>query len=418
MKNIKKFNMNNNQLEAFKKFKKLKVGALFMKQGTGKTKVAIELVDYNECDLLVYVAPFSTLKNIEYEFIKWGLQTPYKLIGYETISSSDKQYLKLLNQLENKKVFIVADESIFIKNEETKRFKRLLAIRDKCEYALILNGTPLTKNEWDLYNQMYFLSPLIMKMNRSEFLNTFFKKITYKKKGQRENTFYKFSEVNAELLYKMIEPYMFKCDLDFNKEEESNYHYVTYENEDDYYREKENKLNEYIEKRTSDVIINMLTSLNVIASNYGKKNDELIEYIKNKQVIVFCNYLNEINYISNKIKCYVITGNTKNRDIIINNFKNDDKPLLMTFGVGSYSLNLQFCNEIVYSSINFDYAKLEQSKYRIKRIGQEQDIKYTYFLTDLGINKLILDNLNKKMTLENLVKEKMKESDLKWLKNL
>ena len=409
--------MNENQKEAFDKFKKLKVGALFMKMGTGKTKVAIKLIDYNKCDLLVYVAPFSTLKNIENEFIKWNLKTPYKLIGYETISSSDRQYLELLNQLKNKKVFIVADESIFIKNEETKRFKRLLEIRKHCEYALILNGTPLTKNEWDLYNQMEFLSPLILKMNREQFLNTFFKKITYRKKGHKENTFYKFSEVNAELLYKMVEPYIFKCELDFYKDEISDYHYVIYEN-DDYYIEKEKRLNEYIEKGTSNVIINMLTSLNVIASNYDKKNDEVIKYIKDKQVIVFCNYLDEIDYISSKLDCYVITGNIKNRNEIIKKFKNDNKPLLMTYGVGSYSLNLQFCNEIVYSSINFDYAKLEQSKYRIKRIGQEQDIKYTYFLTNLGITKLILENLDKKMTLENLVKEKMMEGDIEWLKSI
>lgn len=409
--------MNSNQLLAYEKFKKLKVGALFMKMGTGKTRIAIELVDYNKCDLLIYIAPFSTLKNIENEFVKWNLKTSYKLIGYETIQASDRRYLELLNELENKKVFIVADESIFIKNEETKRFKRLCELRNKCEYALILNGTPLTKNEWDLYNQMYFLSPLILKMNREQFQNTFFKKITYKKKGHRENTFYKFSEVNAELLYKMIEPYIFKCDLEFNKNEKNDYYYVNYEN-DDYYKEKEDKLNEYIEKRSSEIVINMLTSLNVIASNYYKKNDELIKYIKNRQVIVFCNYLSEIKYISDRIECYLITGETKRRDIIIDNFKNNNIPLLMTYGVGSYSLNLQFCNEIVYSSINFDYAKLEQSKYRIKRIGQEKDIKYTYFLTDLGITKLILENIKKKTTLENLVKEKMMEGDIEWLKSI
>lgn len=409
--------MNSNQLLAYEKFKKLKVGALFMKMGTGKTRIAIELVDYNKCDLLIYIAPFSTLKNIENEFVKWNLKTSYKLIGYETIQASDRRYLELLNELENKKVFIVADESIFIKNEETKRFKRLCELRNKCEYALILNGTPLTKNEWDLYNQMYFLSPLILKMNREQFQNTFFKKITYKKKGHRENTFYKFSEVNAELLYKMIEPYIFKCDLEFNKNEKNDYYYVNYEN-DDYYKEKEDKLNEYIEKRSSEIVINMLTSLNVIASNYYKKNDELIKYIKNRQVIVFCNYLSEIKYISDRIECYLITGETKRRDIIIDNFKNNNIPLLMTYGVGSYSLNLQFCNEIVYSSINFDYAKLEQSKYRIKRIGQEKDIKYTYFLTDLGITKLILENIKKKTALENLVKEKMMEGDIEWLKSI
>ena len=407
----------DNQKLAFEKFKKLKVGALFMQMGTGKTKVAIELVDFNKCDLLVYIAPFSTLNNIENEFKKWNLKTNYILIGYETISSSDTKYLELLNELENKKVFVIADESIFIKNEETKRFKRLLEIRKHCEYALILNGTPLTKNEFDLYNQMQFLSPLIMKMSKQQFLNTFFKKIIYKKKGQKENTFYKFSEVNAELLYKMVEPYIFKCDLDFNKNEEKEYHYIQYENEDDYYEEKERKLQEYLEKGSSQTIINMFTSLNVIASNYDKKNDELIKYIKNKQVIVFCNFIKEIDYISNKIDCYVITGKEKNRSDIIEQFKNNSKPLLMTYGIGSYSLNLQFCNEIVYSSINFDYAKLEQSKFRIKRIGQERNIKYTYFLTDLGINKLILENIDRKCTLENLIKEKIK-GGIEWLKDI
>lgn len=411
--------MNNNQQQAFDKFSKLKVGALFMQMGTGKTRVAIELVDYNKCDLLIYVAPFSTLKNIEEEFIKWNLKTEYILIGYETISSSDKKYLDLLSKIENKKCFIIADESIFIKNEETKRYNRLINIRNKCEYALILNGTPLTKNEFDLYNQMQFLSPLIMKMSKNQFLNTFFKKITYKKKGQKENTFYKFSEVNAELLYKMIEPYIFKCDLDFNKEVKEIYKYIQYENEDDYYIEKEKKLEEYIEKGTSDVIINMLTSLNVIVSNYVKKNDELIKYVKDRQVIVFCNYISEIEYISSKIECYIITGQTTSRSEIIDKFKHDNKPLLMTMGVGSYSLNLQFCNEIVYSSLTYDYAKLEQSKYRIKRIGQERDIKYTYFLTDLGINKMILENIDRKCTLDNLVKEKMMKGELlKWLKDI
>lgn len=411
--------MNNNQQQAFDKFSKLKVGALFMKMGTGKTRVAIELVDYNKCDLLIYVAPFSTLKNIEEEFIKWNLKTEYILIGYETISSSDKKYLDLLSKIENKKCFIIADESIFIKNEETKRYNRLINIRNKCEYALILNGTPLTKNEFDLYNQMQFLSPLIMKMSKNQFLNTFFKKITYKKKDKKENTFYKFSEVNAELLYKMIEPYIFKCDLDFNKEVKEIYNYIQYENENDYYIEKEKKLEEYIEKETSDVIINMLTLLNVIASNYAKKNDELIKYIKDRQVIVFCNYISEIEYISSKLECYIITGQTTNRNEIIDKFKHDNKPLLMTMGVGSYSLNLQFCNEIVYSSLTFDYAKLEQSKYRIKRIGQERDIKYTYFLTDLGINKMILENIDRKCNLDNLVKEKMMKGELlKWIKKL
>lgn len=408
--------MNNNQKEAFKKFKKLKVGACFMKMGTGKTRIAVELVNYNNVDLLVYLTPYSTKKNIKNELKKWKINCDFIIIGYETISSSDKKYLELLREMENKKCFIVADESIFIKNEDTKRFKRLCEIRNKCEYALILNGTPITKNEWDLYNQMYFLSPLIINMNRERFLNSFFKKIIYRKKGHSEKMFYKFSEVNAKLLNDMINPYTFECDLDFDKEIEEKYIYVNYDGENKYYKEKEKKLEEYMKTMSSNVIINMLTSLNVIASAYKKKNDEVIKYIKNKKVIVFCNFLEEINYIKERCDCLVITGGTKSRNEIIEKFKRNNIPLLMTYGVGSYSLNLQFCNEIVYSSINFDFGKLEQSKYRIKRIGQEKNIKYTYFLTNLGINKLILENIKRKKTLENLVKEKMMKGDIKWLK--
>lgn len=92
--------MNNNQQEAFKKFSKLKVGALFMEMGTGKTRVALELVNYNKVDLLIYVTPFSTKKNIEKEINKWGLNCKYIIIGYETISSSDVKYLDLLSKIE------------------------------------------------------------------------------------------------------------------------------------------------------------------------------------------------------------------------------------------------------------------------------------------------------------------------------
>lgn len=410
--------MFEKQLEAFEKFSKLKVGALFMKMGSGKTKVALELVKYNKVDFMLYITPFSTKANIKAEIDKWNINCDYEIIGYETIQASDTEFLRLLKKLKNKKNFIVADESIFIKNEDTKRFKRLNQLRDLCEYALILNGTPLTKNEWDLYNQMYFLSPLIIKMNRQEFLNTFFKKITYKKRGEKEHTFYKFSEINAEYLNSLISPYVFECDLDFNKKETSSFDFVECEKKE-YILEKEKKLEEYLKYKNSQTIINMLTNLNVLSSKAKEKNDYLIKYIKDKKVIVYCNFIEEIDYIKERCNCFVITGKTKNRNEILDQFKMNNKPLLMTYGVGSYSLNLQYCNEIVYSSLNFDYGKMEQSKYRIKRIGQNEDIKYTYILSNFGINKLILNNLEKKQTLENLIKQKMKEGELeKWIKNL
>ena len=401
--------MLTKQIEAFEKFKALKVGALFMQMGTGKTRIALELVNYNKVDYLLYVCPFSSKDNIEKEINKWGISCDYDIVGYESIQSSSRIYLETERRLEGKRCFIIADESIFIKNENTNRFNRLVQLRKKCEYALILNGTPLTKNEWDIYNQMFFLSPLILNMNRADFLSTFFTEITYKKRGQkREKTFYKFSEVNAEYLYKLIEPYIFKADLDFAKREEEERKYIKY-TYTEYTQEKEEALQRVRDGKKDDAyLLKLLTKLNYIASTYDIKSMNIANYIKNKQVIVFCSYLEEVEQISSLVDCYIITGATKNRKEIIERFEQDTKPLLMTLGVGSYSLNLQFCNEIVYSSITFDYGLLEQSKYRIKRIGQERDIKYTYFLTDVKITQFVLESLKKKKTLKELLEDKIK----------
>lgn len=409
--------MTNNQQQAFDKFKQLKVGALFMKMGTGKTKIALDLVKYNNVDFLLYVTPYSTKQNIQNEIDKWGVNCDYRIVGYETIQSSDIQFIQLLKSLKDKTSFIIADESIFIKNENTKRFNRLLQLRDLCKYALILNGTPITKNEWDIYNQMYFLSSKIINMTREQFLNTFFKKITYKKLHHNEKTFYKFSEVNAELLKKMIAPYMFECDLDFDKNIENEIKFISCE-KTEYQQEKEQKLQEYLKLGKSETIINMLQNLNSISAQSKEKNDALIDYIKDRQVIVYCNFISEIDYINKRIDCLTITGETKDRQKIIEDFKQNNKPLIITFGCGAYSLNLQFCNEIVYSSLTFDYAKVEQSKYRIKRLGQNNNIKYTYFLADFGINKMILENLQRKQTLENIIKEKLNGGFEEWIKNL
>jgi SNF2 family DNA or RNA helicase len=102
----------------------------------------------------------------------------------------------------------------------------------------------------------------------------------------------------------------------------------------------------------------------------------------------------------------------------INEFLADSKPLIMSYGCGSFSLNMQECSEIVFSSLTFDYGLVEQAKARIRRIGQRNDIRYTYFLTDCGINRMILDNLSKKKNLDELVKMKLDKGDMEWLKNI
>lgn len=395
------------QKTAFEKFKKLKVGAAFMKMGTGKTLLSIELLKFNagKFDTALIITPNQTKKEFENELKKWGYNGKTIITTYEAISMSKSSYLDLLEKVKGKKLFVIADESIFIKNSNTKRYSRIIELTKDAEYKLILNGTPLTKNEWDLYNQMNFLSPKIFNMSEAEFNDTFFDKITYKKRDEAEKTFYKFSEVNASYLKKIIQNYVFEVDLNFEKDETEEHIIVessaeTYER----YKEQKNMVLECIESRSNNLLAE-LQKINQTAATCETKQKRVAEYIKDKQVIVYCQFKKEAEQIIKNTKCFYIDGdvNVKDRERIINDFKQSKIPLVMTYGVGSFGLNLQFCNEIVFCSLTFDYAKVEQAKYRIKRIGQEQNIKYTYFKTNLGIDKIIGQNLERKKDLHDLI---------------
>lgn len=404
--------LTTSQQEAFKKFSNLKVGALFMKQGTGKTRVALELIKSTDCDFVLFLCPFSTKENLRTEIDKWGLDRPFEIVGYETLSSSDKTYLKLLDlKKQYQKLFIVADESVFIKNSDSKRFERILKLRDMSEYRLILNGTPITKNEWDIYNQIEFLSPLIIKMNRLEFLQTFFKKIKYKRAGEKPREFYKLSTVNIGYLHKLIEPYIFEADLEFDKNiHVKNIEILSSGETDELYEERKQSLLNSL--AIGECKVEQFTNLAVACFDDKERHKAIAKQLKG-QIIVFCSLLSEIKHISEGIDCYVVTGDTapQKRLKIINQFKEDDKPLLMTYGTGAFGLNLQFCHRIAFASLTFDYAKVDQAMSRIKRIGQENDIEYTYFTSNLGIYNMINENITKKQTLKELIIDKIEKGE-------
>ena len=130
--------------------------------------------------------------------------------------------------------------------------------------------------------------------------------------------------LDSEIIQKTIQVNKLKSDFDAKKQSlEELYEGLK--------SQKEEKLNEYIEKRSAETVINMLTSLNVIASNYHKKNDELINYVKSRQVIVFCNYLKELELQDSE--------GTQNRFI---RKVNDKLPIKFTYKFQDPQLRHQF----------------------------------------------------------------------------
>ena len=137
-----------NQTAAVEKFSKLKVGAVFMKQGSGKTRVAVTLANANadKVHQVIVLTAVSTKTTMRDEFTKWGCQLPVHIVGYETLSASDSTYMETLNLVKSKPTMMVADESIFVKNPQAIRTQRTNELRKYCSHVLLLNATPTTRD--------------------------------------------------------------------------------------------------------------------------------------------------------------------------------------------------------------------------------------------------------------------------------
>ncbi len=404
--------MNNQEL-AFEKLSKLKCGALFMEMGTGKTKVALDIINskLHKINYILWICPVSLKNEIESEKNKWYPNMQLNIVGCESIGMSDRIYLNLLKDLENKDVFCVVDESLKIKNSEAKRTQRILKIGELSKYRLILNGTPVSKSIMDIWTQMQFLSPKILNMSENEFKNTFCEYyIRGKLKGLIKKTY------NVEYLISLIQPYIFDSKLELNIE--SKYKDIYYDNL--YYNEYEQIknviLNSFIDNGTLDFFMLSTQLQRCYTKSYNDILLNLIDKI-NEQVIIFVKYLDNIP--KNAMR---ITGNEnlKERQQIIQAFKeNQFKALFVTYGVGSFGLNLQFCNNIIFADQTFDYSQKIQAEHRIYRIGQDKEVTYYNLICKCGMEKIIMKSLNKKTNLLDEVKKEItKVGEVEWLKSI
>lgn len=62
--------LTSQQTSAIEHLKTWKVGALFMEPGTGKTRVAINLVNSTDCTDVIWVGPLRTLRSISDEVLR------------------------------------------------------------------------------------------------------------------------------------------------------------------------------------------------------------------------------------------------------------------------------------------------------------------------------------------------------------
>jgi len=73
--------------------------------------------------------------------------------------------------------------------------------------------------------------------------------------------------------------------------------------------------------------------------------------------------------------------------------------MVLSYQKHSFGLNLQQYNRTIYFDKIWDYALREQGERRTFRTGQEHDCYYYDLTGNVGLEKMIDDNINKKANL-------------------
>lgn len=381
-----------NQTSAIEHLKEWKVGALFMEPGTGKTRVALTLVNSTPCTDVFWVGPLRTLKAIKTEIDKWGgFKMPSCYFGIESISASDRIWLQMYGAIEkSKEPFVVVDESLKIKNAEAKRTKRMLEVGKIAKWKLVLNGTPVSRNLLDMWPQMEFLSPKILNMTLTRFKNVFCKYTTITKsigcrKYSRE---YITGMENVDYLYSLIRHYVYECDLKLNiaqKWHSVNYE-ISHEHHEDYLRIKEKYLSDdMLRWRNNNIFFAMTTEMQMTYCCEKSKIDavrKILDVNTPQTTIIFCRFISSA-------------------DICRKNFP-DCKVLSMQ--KESLGLNLQYYTTTIYFDKVWDYALYLQSSRRTYRTGQEKDCHYYELTGNVGLERLIDKNIRGKINMSEYLK--------------
>lgn len=440
------------QSKAVDKLSKLKVGALYMEQGTGKTRTALEIIknkmSKGKVEVVLWLCPCSVKNNLKEDIIKHTGELPTEnniiIRGIESLSSSDKLYLQLSELVKNYKVYLIVDESNLVKNKMAIRTERIISISSFCKYKMILNGTPISKNEADLFAQWYILDWRILGYKSFySFAANHLEYKTVKLPSGREITTDQIIRVlNVDYLTEKIAPYMYQIKKDEvlkelkPKQYHMRYFFLDDLQEEEYYETKELFLFNVVDWR-SETIFKLFSALQHITSGkrvlsapekrmrtenmYTWENNPRIQCLKRTledigedKCIIFAKYQDEINDIAlllqSENKSYIeFTGkiSQKKRQENREKFKNDVQFMLANKQCGAYGLNLQFCHNIIFYSNDFDLATRLQAEDRVHRIGQEKTVNIYDICCEYTIDVFIANCLQNKSNLLDSFKKQI-----------
>jgi SNF2 family DNA or RNA helicase len=427
-----------------------------MDMGTGKTittiAVAGTLFKTGHIKRLLVVAPKSIVNVWQQEFDKFAA-FPYTLAVLDgdgskkadTIRHMDSAGLAVIVvnyescwRLETdiarwRPDMIVCDESSKIKNPQAKCSKALHRLGKNSEYNLILTGTPITNSPLDFFSQYKFLDEGIFGSSFYGFRGK------YAILGGYQNHQIVGYKKLAELVQKAHSvAYRIRIDEAVELPE------FIDEIRPVVLEKKAQQLYDGIDKDSFAELMsgevtarNVLTRLlrlsqctggfirddnNGIVEEISRAKLEALEDIidecmeQDKKVVVFARFVPEIDSIAKMLEkrnigYSLIKGDVTDRAEQVQQFQTDPNikvfiGQLQTTGMG---LTLTAGTVAVYYSLDFSYANYEQSRARIRRIGQTKRGVYIHLVCKDTIDEKVMAALKQKADVSKLLVDDYKK---------
>jgi SNF2 family DNA or RNA helicase len=291
--------------------------------------------------------------------------------------------------------YIFLDESQQIKNPESQRYKavRLLKSRNK----IVLTGTPVENNTFDLYGQLSFACPGLLGS-----------KLYFKQIYSSPIDLFKSSKRALELQNK-IKPFVLRrtkqqVATDLPEKTEMVLYCEMKAEQRTIYDAYEKEFRDYISATTGDELKNKsmsvlkgITRLRQICDspllikgekmpgNSSSKIDMLVEEIEGKmhhhKILVFSQFVSMLDLIKKElsgrqIAFTYLTGQTRNRQAVIEEFQNNPevRVFLISLKAGGTGLNLTEADYVYLVDPWWNPAVENQAIDRCHRIGQDKNI--------------------------------------------
>lgn len=433
------------QQAAVEKLYPLKVGALFMEMGTGKSRTAIELALRRRprCKRVLWFCPVSVKETIRQEIAKhvdgagiyvFGNRTQegavpeafWYIVGIESMSASPRLTLAALS-LVDASTLVIVDESSYIKGHRASRTKWITEIGRQATWRVILTGTPLTQGVVDLFAQMRFLSPNIL--GYASFYSFAANHLEYHPRQRRRIV----RAHNTALLAAKIAPYAYQVTkaecLDLpQKLYESRWAEMSPEQCGLYFSVRDDllaRVEEVPEWQKDTAIFRLFTALQQVACGFYRERprpgaqpvhhvvpqrrldlliDTLGEIPDGEKVVIWVRWRNiledVVKRISEDLDGEVVTyhggHSEEQRGESLVKFKGPAQFLVATPECGSHGLTLTEAAYQVFYTNGFKYADRIQAEDRSHRIGQVRPVTYIDVAVSCSIEQRIHAALQRK----------------------